>query len=110
MMSKAALTVRLLSLALAIAIPGSADGQSARGDFAASSQATIRISVSVAPRFQSPRSGSPAQSGPADASAGLTRLSSNAPALRYSVSVYPPQRAEGSQPGRASVLYLIIPD
>jgi hypothetical protein len=132
--SETALAVRLMGLGLTIAGCCSADAQPARGDFGARSEATIRISVSVAPRFQSRRSASADENG-ASADA-LTRFASNAPNLRYSVRALPALPAEGGlaksdplarrsdangghanlaesgpqQAERAGVLYLIIPD
>ena len=123
-------------MALGVTIAGccSADAQPARGDFGAKSEATIRISVSVVPRFLSSR---PASTGDNDSSANaLTSFAANAPTLRYSVRAMPAFPAEGSlaesdpsarqsdanggnansadspaqQTERAGVLYLIVPD
>jgi|tagenome__1003787_1003787.scaffolds.fasta_scaffold20962694_1 hypothetical protein len=116
--SKAAF--EFLSMGLAIAAPGVADAQAAHGDFGLRSQASIRLSVSVAPRFESPSASSQR-----DPSGGQsTRFASNAPSLHYSVKVYPAQpalhgaddgkptdaRSETRQAVRTGVLFLIIPE
>jgi len=129
--------IRLLSFGLAMVAPGNGDAQAVHGDYGARSQATFRISVSVAPRFQGSLSTSLHQNEPpANGLAGLTRFASNAPSLRYSLLVYPAPGREGApstsdpvaprheteaprpkeaksealQANRASVLILIVPD
>jgi hypothetical protein len=119
-LSKTALA--LLSMGLAIAAPGFVDAQAAHGDFGAKSQASIRINVSVAPRFESP-SALP-RADPSEAPSGSIRFASNAPGLRYSVETYPAQPAppelrsgtaagassETRQADRTRVLVLIVPE
>ena len=131
-MSKVATS--FLSVPLAIGASGAADAQAVRGDFGARSEASIRISVSVAPRFQGNPSTSLVRNGPVSASAQTIPFHSNAPGLRYSVSVYPAKNsrddvtigealsrtyetdaakpnAAGSEPGEEGrILFLIIPD
>jgi hypothetical protein len=127
--SATALALRLMGLSLSIALSCSADAQGAHGDFGARSEAAIRISVSVAPRFKSNAFASAGDDGfHANAPAGFA---SNSPALRYSVRALPALPAkdglatsvpsagrsdadgDGSPLQRAErvrVLYLIVPD
>lgn len=95
---------------LCAAAPGYA--QSIRGALAAQSRASIHISVTVMPRFQLPPGSSDA------------RLSSNAPALRYSLvrlpldgsSASPPMAQSAGKGGAFDVslgggsLLLVVPD
>ena len=110
-MSKAALAAGLASFPLAMVAPSAADAQAVHGAFGARSEASIRISVSVAPRFQGNPSASQSQDGPLDASAQMSPFHSNAPGLRYSVSISPVTNSQDSKaPQSDRVLFLIIPD
>jgi hypothetical protein len=89
----------LTSIAAMVALgaPASGSAVAMRGEFGPRSQADIRISVSVAPRFHGALSGAPGVDQEAASIPGRAALRSNAPTLRYSVLAYPASVAEAAR-------------
>jgi hypothetical protein len=86
-MNRAAIRFGAPVLGLALFAPGTAHAQLARGEMGPQSQAAVRISVSVAPRFELKRAAMAANSINFEgANAGQSlAVTSSAPGLRYSV-------------------------
>src|SRR4051794_21740924 len=85
-MNRAAIRFGAVGLNLALFAPATAHAQPARGEMGAQSGAAVRISVTVAPRFELERAAMAANSIIFDgANAGQLLAASNAPGLRYSI-------------------------
>jgi hypothetical protein len=87
-MNFAATRSGIVGLGLALSAPASAAAQSVGGEMGPLSRASIRISVSVSPRFQVQPALADAKSfvdGDGRAAPGLAVASNGAPSLRYSV-------------------------
>ena len=106
--SKMKFAARALALILGAAVSGVAAAQSSHGQMGPQSRASIRISISVPPRFAP----SPAVStGRGEADLASYRMTSNAPALRYTLTADPAGGSESGRPGDGSLpLLLIVPD
>ena len=102
----------LVALGHGVLIPASVSAQPANTRLEARAEATIQISVSVAPRFTT--------SNRASAEGGIElNVASNAPGLRYKVIAQRPDMADdgplqvlagSTQPAKSSTLFLIVPD
>lgn len=117
-----------VSSSFVLLVSSSARCQSLHGELGAQSRASIRISVSVAPRFVI-RSGASSPDAPridrARAGWGEVRFASNAPAMRYTiitetapmamidVSDTKERRSEGLQSASAKTappIFIVVPD
>jgi hypothetical protein len=96
--------------ALLICGPAAASAQSVGGPLGPRSSATIRLSVSIAPRFRLMNAGS------VDGALWETgNVTANIPADRYEIVRQPagPSRDDptaGERPASSHILYLIVPD
>jgi hypothetical protein len=103
----------LFGCALLATGPGSGLSAEGRGALGAQSRATIRISLSVAPRFALASGGAKAS---AQATEGPALFSSNAPGLRYALvrqARGPGEAGPGAKAGvepLAASLWLVTPD
>jgi hypothetical protein len=87
-MKTALVLLALVSSSFALLVPSSARCQSLHGQLGAQSRASIRISVSVAPRFVIRGDASSLDASGVDrarAGQGEVRVASNAPAMRYTI-------------------------
>jgi hypothetical protein len=112
-MSNASALIRFaFGLALALALAAGAGAQTSNGVMGPQSRATIRISVSVMPRFSVAEGRNAAgiasdQSGPMQP----LNVSSNAPGLRFSlVAASEAQRDSAGQSADGARLLLVVPD